>query len=280
MKYHCKKKLSPALVGCRAFTLIETVAALVILAIISFGVLVVLGRCMSSASDTSLRMHAFEVARENMEKILAMSIVPETVEYGQSEMYPAIEWEKRVEVFFEPVKSHGWVRALSSAEYADSKDERQKVVLTHWLTDLTKAQLEQIRKEREKAKELLAERVIYRIEEAAMYVGVDTTTVEEWVDKGMPLSDDGGYIKDYLDLYLDYGGQPPAELMKEVAMIYENLKLGRTEPISQLDQPGEFDVEPLEGEQGAEGESPAEEQQPEDVPSEEKTKVKSLGERK
>lgn len=268
MRYHCKKKLSPALIGGRAFTLIETVAALVILAIISFGVLVVLGRCMSSASDTALRMQAFEVARENMEKFLSMSILPETVEYGRSEMYPAIEWEKRVEVFFEPLKSKGWVRAVCSAEYTDSKDEVQKIVLTHWLTDLTKEQLEQIEEEREKAKELLAERTFYSIEEAAAYVGVDAATVEEWVDKGMPLSDDGGYIKDYLDLYWDYGGRPPAELMKEVAMAYENLKLGQTSLINQLDQPDEFDVKLLLEQQLAEGEGPAEEAGQEGEPSE------------
>jgi hypothetical protein len=213
-------------------------------------------------------MHAFEVARENMEKFLSMSILPETVEYGRSEMYPAIEWEKRVEVFFEPVKSQGWVRAVCSAEYTDSKDEVQKIVLTHWLTNLTNKQLEQIEEEREKAKELLAERTVYAIEEAAMYVGVDTATVEEWITKGMPLSDDGGYIKDYLDLYWDYGGQPPSELMKEVTMAYENLKLGRTTLISQLDQPDEFDVKSLVEQQLAEGEGPAGER-PEGEPSEE-----------
>ena len=83
---------------CRkAFSLIETVAALAILALISTSVLVVINRCIASAADSALRMQAFEVARENMEKLLVLDSVGEKVEYGSSETNPDIQWQTAVE---------------------------------------------------------------------------------------------------------------------------------------------------------------------------------------
>jgi hypothetical protein len=38
-------------------------------------------------------MHAFEIARENMEKLLAAGSVKETAEYGTSDEYPEIKWQ-------------------------------------------------------------------------------------------------------------------------------------------------------------------------------------------
>ena len=70
-----------------AFSLAEVVAALMILAFIVTSVLVVINRYMASAANSVLRMQAFEVARRNMEELLSLNSVSETVEYGESEMY-------------------------------------------------------------------------------------------------------------------------------------------------------------------------------------------------
>jgi type II secretory pathway pseudopilin PulG len=73
-----------------AFSLVETVAALTILAILSVSILVVINRCMASAANSTIQMQAFVIARDNMEKLLAYESVKEGVEYGVSEKYPDI----------------------------------------------------------------------------------------------------------------------------------------------------------------------------------------------
>ncbi|MFA5252310.1 MAG: type II secretion system protein, partial [Phycisphaerae bacterium] len=87
MKCRSKQILLPA------FSLVEVMTALIILALISSSVLVVINRCMASAADSSLRMQAFEVARDNMETLLSRDEVEETVEYGSSDKYPEIKWQ-------------------------------------------------------------------------------------------------------------------------------------------------------------------------------------------
>ena len=74
MKYH--SKTCDAWFAIRngrrnAFSLVEAATAVIILGLICSGVLVVIDRCMTSAADSALRMQAFDVARENMEKLLA-----------------------------------------------------------------------------------------------------------------------------------------------------------------------------------------------------------------
>jgi len=203
-----------------AFSLPEVAAALIILALVSSGVLVVINRCMVSASDLALRMQAFEVARENMEKLLASESVSEMAEFGNSDEYPQIEWQTTVETFYEPVTARMWIQAVCSAEYTDTAGDVQAVELTHWLTDLTKKQLLQIMAERQKEKEQLAEQDIETIEEAAEFAGVDEETIDEWVDNGMPTTEDGHYIKIYLDLYREHNGNPPAEAKEKALATY------------------------------------------------------------
>ncbi len=139
----------------KAFTLAETVAALIILASVCMSLLVVINRYMSSAVDSVMRMQAFEVARKNMEELLTSDIVEESVEYGNSERYPDIQWETVVESFSEPLTTKMWIQAICSAEYTDSEGEVRKIELTHWLTDLTKAQMQQIRARQEEEQEQL-----------------------------------------------------------------------------------------------------------------------------
>ena len=124
-----------------AFSLPETAAALVILALVCTSIVIVFDRSITSAADSALRMQAFEVAQGNMERLLASSSVKESVEYGSSEEYPAIEWQSAVETFFEPITSRLWARAVCSADYIDSDGRQQKVELANWVTDLTQQQV-------------------------------------------------------------------------------------------------------------------------------------------
>ena len=134
--------------GKSAFCFIEVLTALAILTLISFSVAVVINRCLVSATNTTLKIQAFEVARENMEKLLSESTTTEMVEYGSSEKYPAVRWQTTVETFYEPVTSRIWLRAICGAEYADANDTEQKVELTHWLTSLTKKELQKLYEQR------------------------------------------------------------------------------------------------------------------------------------
>lgn len=195
----------------KGFSLVEVVAALAILAFVSTSVLVVLNRYMASAADSVLRMQAFEVARKNMEELLTSDSVAESVEYGDSDRHPDIQWQTTVEAFYEPLTARMWIQAICSTEYADSAGEVQTVELTHWLTDLTKAQLLQILAQRQEEQEQLTGQAIETLEEAAEYAGVDEQTVQQWVDNGMLKTEDGGYVMNQLDLYKDSGGKPTIE---------------------------------------------------------------------
>ena len=194
-----------------AFTLGEIVIALAILALISSSVLVVIGRCAASAADSELRMRALEVARENMEALLSGDSVKETIEYGQSDKYPEIEWQTVVETFYEPITARMWIRGVCSAEYNDTEGELQMVELTHWLTDLTKEQLLQIMKNAEQEREDLAGELIETLEEAAEYAGVEPETIEQWLENGMLTTEDGSFVRKNLDIYRQNDGNPSPE---------------------------------------------------------------------
>ncbi len=193
------------------FTLGEIVIALAILALISSSVLVVIGRCAASAADSELRMRALEVARENMEALLSADSVKETIEYGQSDKYPEIEWQTVVETFYEPITARMWIRGVCSAEYNDTEGELQTVELTHWLTDLTREQLLQIMNNAEQEREDLTGELIETVEEAAEYAGVEPETIEQWLENGMLTIEDGSFVKKNLDIYRQNDGNPSPE---------------------------------------------------------------------
>ncbi|MDD5458476.1 MAG: type II secretion system protein [Phycisphaerae bacterium] len=181
------------------FTLPEAMAAVVILAITVSSVTIVINRSVAAASDSSRRIRAFQVAREHMETLLGLDSVTEQVEYGITDDF--VEWQDSVHSFYEPLTMRMWVEAVCTAEYEDSKGEFQTVELTHWLTDLSAKQL----------KELFEAKYLKTIEEAAEYAAVSKNTMEQWVDNGMPLSDEGYFIKIQLDLYKRTNGAPTAE---------------------------------------------------------------------
>lgn len=245
MKYRSKKILLSALRKYEGFSLPEVVASLIILGLVSSSVLVVISRCMVAAADSTQRMRAFEVARENMEALMSKDSIKETVESGSSEKYPEIEWQTVVETFYEPLTSRMWIQAVCSAKYSDTEGEEQTIELTSWLTNVSEEDVRKIIEEQQKEEEeLLAEQLIETEEEAAAYAGVDEQTIQQWVENGMLKTDDGYYIKNQLDLYIDTDGNPSIEDRELQAQIDAYLIDPATRRAKQgkQDIPGEKDV--------------------------------------
>lgn len=171
-----------------AFTLIEAVMAIAILAAITTSVLVVMNRCVTTAIDIRIRMQAFELARENMEKLLASTSLSDMTEFGYSEQNPDIEWQTAVQSFYEPVTSRMWMEAVCSATYFDSNNEQQKIELTHWLTDLSKEQILKILDQQSREAEFM-----------------DQTQYEEYITKIQDLTTQ--YLEELaldVDAYLEF----------------------------------------------------------------------------
>jgi hypothetical protein len=189
---------------------VEVSAALIILALVSSGVMVVINRCAASGTNSTLQMQAFEVARENMERLLAADSLKETVDYGESEMFPGIEWETSVESFYEPITARMWIQGVCLARYTDVEGLEQTVELTHWLTDVTKDQLLKMMGQ-DSEEEKVAAQLIESIEDAALYAGVDVETIEQWIDNGLLNTEDGSFVKGNLDIYVQSGGNPSPE---------------------------------------------------------------------
>lgn len=127
-----------------AFTFIEVVAAVALLAIMLSSVLVLMNQFIGAVGDMRLRREAFELARSNMETLLSETKLPDIYEYGESETDPDIRWQTVVEPFYEPYKGRMWIRAVCSASFFNSKDEEENIELEHWITNLTAAQIRQI----------------------------------------------------------------------------------------------------------------------------------------
>jgi hypothetical protein len=212
----------------RAFTLAESMAAVTLLAFIGISVWVVLERCTASAANSIQRMRAFEIARENMEKILGLDSVQETTEYGTSEKFPDIRWQTTIESFYEPATSHMWVRAVCSAEYTDTSGEPQNVELTNWLTRISDAQMKQVTQKSELQKQQITKYIIATEELAAEFAGVTVETIKQWVKNGMPMTDAGEYLKPWLDLYLRTDGNPTEEDRQSTLTEYPELSITKS----------------------------------------------------
>lgn len=205
----------------RGFTLLEVLAALAILALTSSSVLLVIDRCVTSASDSTLRMEAFELVRENLEKILLLDAVEENADYGISDKYPGISWQTVIEGFSEPLSSQMWVRAVCSADYLDSKGEKQKVELVHWLTQLTDQQAGQLVDQQDLEK-LEMEQVMKTEDEAAEYAKIDTDTLRQWVADGLVKTPEDAFLRCNLDVFIRSKGSPtPEEKAQQVESVQE-----------------------------------------------------------
>ncbi len=206
------------------FTMIEVLAALLILALASSSVLLVIDRCLSSASDSSLRMAAFELVRENLEQICALDTVEEKVDFGTSEQYPAISWQSVVEGFPEPTTGQMWVRAVCSADYIDSKGEKQKVELVRWLCQLTDQQAGLLLNQQDLEK-LTAEQTLATNEEAAEYAKIDADTLRQWVQDGLLRTPEGTYLRHNLDIFMQNKGNPTPEQKAEQVESIQDLAM-------------------------------------------------------
>ncbi len=215
------------------FTLAEVMTALVILALISSGVLVVINSCAATAADTALRMQAFEVARENIEELLASESVQEGTDFGDSDKYPQIKWQTAVETFYEPITAQMWVRAVCSAEYSDSTGQTRTVELTHWLTKVTDEQMQELMEQQQEGQEWLTEQILTTIGEAAQYAQVDVQTIQRWMDNGMLTAEDGSFFKYNLDIYKNANGEPSAEEQNmQISSVEQLLELAKEQPES------------------------------------------------
>jgi hypothetical protein len=215
-------------------------ASVALLAFIGASVWLVLERCTASAADSIQRMRAFEIAHENMEKLLGSDSVQEMTEYGISEKFQDIHWQTSVESFYEPITSHMWARAVCYAEYTGSGGETKNVELTHWLTRLTDAQSQQLMARSAMQKQLLVKYIIATEELAAEYAGVDAKTIEQWVKNGMPMTESNEYLKPWLDLYLQTDGNPTEQDRQDTLAEYPELSITRPKKATQggLTTPG------------------------------------------
>ena len=235
----------PCNVREKAFSLVEVMTALAILALISSSVLLVIDRCASSAATSALKMQAFEVARENMEALLASPSVRESVDYGESDRYPAISWQTSVETFYESITARMWLRGVCSAQYSDPNGNEQTVELIHWLADISKEQLLQMMKQDDEGQDDIAGELIESVEEAAEYAGVEVETIEQWIENGLLTAEDGSFIKSNLDLYKQNNGEPTDEdkskQIKSKAELRDRLTPSEQETGGQSGGQGEVD---------------------------------------
>lgn len=139
----------------KAFTLVEVAVTIVIIALITGTSMTILDRAVGALNDMRLRNAAFETARQNMEALLSLNSVKDTVEYGISEVHPEIQWQVVVEPFHEPINNAMWVRAVCSAGYTDSKGDYQEIELEHWLTNLPGEVVRQILQQQRAEEEYL-----------------------------------------------------------------------------------------------------------------------------
>lgn len=165
------KKHNRILKSQKAFTLVEVTVAIMILGIITFSVLVIMSNCIAATKEMQVQTQAFELARENMERILASEYVTEMTEFGQHPNNPDIEWSTVVEHFYEPITNKMWVQAVCRATYIDGDNETQTIELTHWITNLSEAMTRAVEKQNEKMQdymELLNDDTDHLMEQAAI----------------------------------------------------------------------------------------------------------------
>ena len=67
----------------KAFTLVEVAVTIVIIALITGTSMTILDRAVGALNDMRLRNAAFETARQNMEALLSLNSVKDTVESAQ-----------------------------------------------------------------------------------------------------------------------------------------------------------------------------------------------------
>jgi prepilin-type N-terminal cleavage/methylation domain-containing protein len=132
------------------FTLVEVAMSIAILGIIASSAIVVMNNCIESAIDVRKKVLAFNLARENMETLLAEKSLSEMIDFGVSEIDPEITWELTTEVIQQQYTDDWFLEARSVALYTNGKGEEEKVEFIHWASTLTEGQIKQIQERDEK----------------------------------------------------------------------------------------------------------------------------------
>ena len=205
----------------KAFTLVEVAVTIVIVVLMTGTAMTILDRLVGAMIDMRLQDAAFETAREQMESLLSLSTVKDMVEFGVSEIHPAVHWQVVIEPFHEPVHNAMWVRAISSASYTDSKGVYQEIELEHWLTNLPGTVVRQILQQQKREEEYLnllsgtaagqeekalQDATTLYLQQAGLNVDAYTSFLERQRRKQLEYiareGFDGGY-EDFLDLLRD-----------------------------------------------------------------------------
>jgi len=150
---------------CSAFTLVEALAALVIVGFVCGTVVVVINNCLDAMTDYQSRLRAVDTARENIELILARELLREFSESGINELYPDIEWTSGVEAVAFPASGKLWLRAFSTANFYNTDGELEEIAFENWLAPLTPQQERLVREDRQNEQEYLYELEQARLEE-------------------------------------------------------------------------------------------------------------------
>ncbi|ARN57832.1 type II secretion system protein [Sedimentisphaera salicampi] len=139
----------------KAFTLLESMAALFVMGIVTTGVMVTISNCIDSMTDMRLEQEAVKLARENMEYLLAEKDVREYVESGVDEYNPNLSWEMGYEVKTFPETDQQWIKAFSMVEFYNSDNELDSVELENWLAKLSMRESQQLEEQRQLEQEYL-----------------------------------------------------------------------------------------------------------------------------
>ena len=195
MKCDSKKNLFTVSHKASAFTLIEVMAAVLILSLITSSVLTIMNRCISATIDSRKKMLAFELARENMETLLSASSMREKNEFGVSHLDPEIEWETIIETTSVSGSNKLYLQAVCSATYIDTEGESQKIEFTHWITKLSAKHIAMI-KNRDKLELEHFDRIEYDKflqflrKEILSYLGTSRQDASEYRDLLKELNDE------------------------------------------------------------------------------------------
>jgi hypothetical protein len=129
------------------------------------------------------------------------------------------------------------------ARFEDTEGQEQTVELSHWLTDVSKDQLLKMMNEQDGEQDQLASQLIETVEGAALYAGVGVETIEQWIDNGMLITDDGSFVKGNLDIYMLSNGNPsPEEQQRQVSSQGEIMaQQGKLDDIRARGQQGGLD---------------------------------------
>ena len=94
---------------------------------------------------------------------------------------------------------------------------------------MTKEQLLQLEKRDEDELGDMSAELIETLEDAADYAGVDTETIEQWLQNGLLTTEDGSFIKKNLDIYIHSNGNPSEEEKNQQAKSIADLKNKQSE---------------------------------------------------